>query len=104
MDLVDSVSKRFKNLKHRFKEHRRKRGKGSRSDSRGGGEHDTEGSETGQSSCPPPEAQDMAESGPSGEKKDGDDKKVAQGDPPTSGPSISPSDNAKRNGTWAVSL
>ena len=104
MDFVDSVSKRFKKLKHGFKEHGRKRGKGSRSDSRGGGEHDTEGSETGQSSLPPPEAEGMAESGPSGGKKDGDDKKVVQGDPPTSGPSISPTDNAEPNGTWAMSL
>ena len=104
MDFVDSVSKPFKKLKHRFKEHRRKSGKGSRSGSRGGEEHDIEGSEIGQSSCPPLKAQGMAKSGPSGEKKDDNDKKVVQGDPPTSAPSISPSDNGESNGTWAVSL
>ena len=104
MDFRDSVSKPFKKLKHRFKEHRRKREEGSRNDSRGGGEYDTEGSETGQSSRLPLETEAMAESGPSKEKKGGDDKKYFQGDPPTSAPSISPSDNAKPNGTWAVSL
>ena len=104
MDFVDSVSKPFKKLKHRFKEHRHKREGGSRGDSRGWGEHNTEGSQTGQSSLPPPEAEGMVESGPSGEKRDGDDREIVQDDPPTSGPSISPSDNAKPNGTWAVSL
>ena len=104
MDFVDSVSKPFKKLKHRFKEHRHKREGGSRDDNRGAGEHDAEGSQTGQSSLPPPEAEGMAESGPSGEKRDGDDKELVQGDPPASGPSVSPSDNAKANGTWAVPL
>ena len=104
MDLVDSASKSFKKFKHRFKKHRAKREGGPRGDNRGTGEYDTEGSETGQSSRPPPEAEGMAGGQPSGKKKDGDDKEVVQGDPPTSGPSISPSDNAKRNGTWAVYL
>ena len=104
MDFVDSVSKPFKKLKHRFKKHRDKREGGPRGDNRGAAEHNTEGSETGQSSRSPPEAEAMAEGQPSGEKKDGDDKEVVQGDPPTSGPSISPTDNAKLNGMWAVSL
>ena len=46
----------------------------------------------------------MAESGPSGEKRDSDNKELVQGDPPASGPLVSPSDNVKANGMWAVPL
>ena len=84
-------------FKRRLKERRRKRGEGSESDSRGG-EHDTEGSEAGQSPRPRPEAEGMAESGRSG-KNDGDDEEVVRGDPPTSAPSIAPGDDGKLNGT-----
>ena len=101
---MDSVSKRFKRLKHRFKERRHKREGGSRSDSRGRGEDDNEASETGQSSHLPPEAKDMAESRPGREKEDGDDRKVVQVDPPTSAPSISPGDGGKLNGTRSTFL
>ena len=106
MDFRDSVSKPFKKLKHRLKEHRRKREGGSKSDTiRGREEYDTEENETGQRSRPPPEAEGMPESGPSGEKKDGDDKRVVQVDPPTSAPSISPNDGGKLlNGTRTIFL
>ena len=104
MNLGDSVSKPFKKLKHRFKEHRRKQKEGSRSDNPGGGEYDTEGSETGQSSRLPPEVERMVESGPSGGKKDDGDKKAVQVDPPTSAPSIPTGDDKKLNGTRTMFL
>ena len=100
---MDSISGPFKKFRQRFKERRRKREEESRGDSREGGEYDTEGSEAGQSSRPRPEAKGMAESEPHGEK-DGDDKEAVQGDPPTSAPSIPPSDGEKLNGMWAMFL
>ena len=101
---MDSVSKPFKKFKQRFKERRRKREEESRSDSREGGEYDIEGTQAGQSSRPPLETEGTVESGPSGEKKGGDDKKVVQVDPPTAVPPILPSDDGKLNGTRAMFL
>ena len=54
---MDSVAKPFIKFKQRLKERRRKRGEGSRSDGRGGGEYNTEGNEAGQSSRLPLEAE-----------------------------------------------
>ena len=98
MDLQDSVLRPFKKLKHRLTKGSRKRKEISgREDNREAREHDTEGSETGQSSYLRPETKDVAESGPSREEKDGDSKKVVQVDPPTSTPSISHNDSGKPN-------
>ena len=98
MDLRDSLSRPFKKLKHRFVKGGRKRKEGTgREDSREGREHVTGGTEAGQSSYLHPETEDIAESGPSREEKDGDGKKVVQVDPPTSTPSISHSDSEKLN-------
>ena len=98
MDLRDSISKPFKKLKHRFKEHNRKRKDGSGSESnREGREHDAEESEAGQSSHLRQEIEDAAESRPSREEKGGKGKEVVQADPPTSTPSISHSDSGRLN-------
>lgn len=99
MDLRDSISRPFKKLKHRLTKGNRKRKDGSKSDdNRGGGGDGAEGSEAGQSSYLHPETEDVAESRPSQEEKDGDSKKVVQVDPPASTPSISHRDSGKPNG------
>jgi hypothetical protein len=88
MDFRDSILKPFKKLKRRFAKGSRKRGEGP------GREHDTEGSEPGQSSHQHPETEDVVESGPSQAENDGEGENVVQVDPPTSTPSI---DNEKPN-------
>ena len=99
MDLRDSISRPFKKLKHRLTKGNRKRKDETGSDSNRGGEGDgAEESEAGQSSYLHPETEDVAETRPSQEEKDGDSKKVAQVDPPTSMPSISHRDSGEPNG------
>ena len=98
MDFRGSISKPFKKLKQRLtKGSRKRKEKSGREDSREGGEHDTDASGTGQSSYLQPETEDVVESGPSREERDGDGKKVVQVNPPTSMPSISHSDSGKPN-------
>ena len=58
MDVRDPISNPFKKLKRRFAKGSRKQGEGP------GREHDTGGSETGQSSRLHPEAEGVAKSGP----------------------------------------
>ena len=84
MDLRDSISNPFKGLKRRLAKGNRKRAEGH------GGEHDTEGSEAGQS--PRPETEDVVESGPSEKENDGKGEKDVQVHTPTPTPPI---DNKK---------
>ena len=79
MDIRDSISKPFKKLKRRFVKGSRKRVEGPQR------EHDTEGSETGQSSRPHLETEDVVESGPNQMENNGEGENA---DPPTSVPSI----------------
>jgi len=97
MDLRDSISRPFKNLKHRLAKGSRKRKEGSgREDGREWGEHDTEGGAAGQSSRPDPETGDVAEGG-HGRKENDDDSKRVKVDPPTSTPSILHGESGKSN-------
>lgn len=102
MKFLESVSRARRKLKNRSKEHKHKRGGGSRNDNHGGEKCDAEGSGTGQSSSIPPKAEGVAESGPSGEKRHGDEEGVVQVDPPTSVTSISPGDDGELKGARAV--
>ena len=88
MNLRDSVSKPFKKLGRRLAKDSRKQGEGP------GRGHDTEGSETGQSSRLHLEAEDAVESAPGQEGNDGEVKNIVQVAPPTSAPLI---DNGKPN-------
>lgn len=96
-DLRGSILKPFKKLKHRLaKGSRKRKGESGGEDGRDGREHDTGGSETGQSSYLHPETEDVAEGGPSREEGEGNSKEVAQVDPPASMPSIPHNDNGTR--------
>jgi len=98
MDLRDSISRPFKNLKHRLAKGSRKRKEGSgREDGREWREHDTEGGEAGQSSYPNPETGDVAEGGHGREENGDDSKRVVQVDPPASTPSILHGESGKPN-------
>ena len=93
MDLRDSISKPFKNLKRRVAKGNRKRAEGPER------EHDTEGCETSQS--PHPEAEDVVESGPSQKENEGEGENVVQVHPPAPTPSI---DNEKPDSERTKSL
>lgn len=98
MDLRDSISRPFKNLKHRFAKGSRKRKEGSgREDGREWREHDTEGGEAGQSSRPHPETGGVAEGGRGREEHDDGSKRVVQVDPATFTPLTLHGESGKSN-------